>query len=181
LTSDLPLSLARPIVLYLGNLASYKVDLALLERLARMRSDWSWVLVGPVGRGDPETSLESLLALPQVHYLGEVSRDEAPAYVAASDVCLLPLRRTRSTEGSAPLKIYEYLAAGRPVVSTPIPAVAELARKGIVRIAVQDAEWISAIEQSLRDGEDGEERRHDEAMSHGWEARIDEIERFLFS
>jgi glycosyltransferase involved in cell wall biosynthesis len=180
LTSDLPLSLARPIVLYLGNLASYKVDLTLLERLARMRPDWSWVLVGPVGRGDPKTSLESLLALPQVHCLGEVSRDEAPSYVAASDVCLLPLRRTRSTAGSAPLKIFEYLAAGRPVVSTPIPAVAELARKGIVRIAVQDAEWISAIEESLRDAEDEEKRRHDEAMSHGWEARIDEIERLLF-
>ena len=68
-------------MLYLGNLASYKVDLTLLERLARMRPDWSWVLVGPVGRGDPKTSLESLLALPQVHCLGEVSRDEAPSYV----------------------------------------------------------------------------------------------------
>lgn len=175
------LSIEKPIVLYLGNLASYKVDLGLLARLAQMRPDWSWVLIGPVGRGDPETNLSVLRTLPQVHHLGEMNREDAPAYVAAADVCLLPLRRTRSTEGSAPLKIFEYLAAGRPVVSAPIPAVAELARKGILRTAVDDTEWISAIEESLQDGPDEEQRRHDEAMTHGWGTRIEEIERLLLS
>lgn len=175
----LPEALAKPIVLYLGNLASYKVDLPLLARLAAARPDWSWVLIGPIGRGDPSTDLTDLSALPQVHHLGEMGRDEAPAYVAAADVCLLPLRQSRSTEASAPLKLFEYLAAGRPVVSTPIPAVQDLARRDLVRIARTDAEWIAAIDSALRDGPSEERARHEEAMAHGWSARIEEIEGFL--
>ncbi len=169
----------RPRILYLGNLASYKIDGGLIERLALREPGWTWVLVGPVGRGDPSTSIAGLARLPNVRLLGEKSRDEAPAYVAAADVCALPLRRGRSTESSHPLKVYEYLASGRPVVATPIPAIAGLIDGNLVRGAHGDEEWREAIAASLGEGGAGAHVRQAEARRHGWPARIAEIEAWL--
>ncbi|MEZ4653413.1 MAG: glycosyltransferase [Candidatus Eisenbacteria bacterium] len=172
-------AIPRPHLLYLGNLAGYKVDLDRLARLAATRSDWSWILIGPVGRGDPDTDLSHLLALSNVHWLGEMPPARTPAFVATADVCLLPLAHGPSTESSAPIKIFEYLAAGRPVVSSQIPAVAALAAKSLLRTASDDAEWIAAIEASFRDGDEQAAARRREAMQHGWPQRIEEIERIL--
>lgn len=168
-----------PRILYLGNLASYKTDIDLIARLARRRSDRSWVLVGPIGRGDPSTEIAALASLPNVHLLGERSRKEAPAYVTAADLCVLPLRRNRSTESSHPLKVYEYLASGRPVVATPIPALGDLIAAGLVRGATDEPSWTEAIETAILEGGQGAEARRAEARKHGWTARIAEIEDWL--
>lgn len=172
-------AIPRPRILYLGNLASYKIDIGLIGRLARRRPDWHWVIVGAVGRGDPSTEIEDLRALANIHLLGERTRVEAPTYAAASDLCILPLRRNRSTESSHPLKIFEYLASGRPVVATPIPALADLMAAGHVCAAEDDASWIDSISKSLCEGAQGAATRRAEARRHGWRTRIEEIERWI--
>jgi glycosyltransferase involved in cell wall biosynthesis len=169
----------RPRLLYLGNLAGYKIDLPLLAEIARARSGWSIVLVGPVGRGDPGTDLAPLAALSNVHILGERGREAAPAYVAAADVCLLPLREGASTAHASPLKTWEYLASGRPVVATPIPALADPIASSLVRGARGAAAWIQAIEASLGEGGSGVDVRRAEARKHGWAGRIREIETLI--
>ncbi|MFH1144240.1 MAG: glycosyltransferase [Candidatus Eisenbacteria bacterium] len=172
-------SIPRPHLLYLGNLAAYKIDLALIEALARAHPAWSFILVGPTGRGDPDTDLAGLRALTNVHLLGERDRGAAPAYVAAADVCLLPLRASASTASSHPLKTYEYLAAGKPVVATPIPALHDLIERSLIRGAQDALGWSAALEAALDEGESPRAARRAEARRHGWDYRIREIEELI--
>jgi glycosyltransferase involved in cell wall biosynthesis len=172
-------AIPRPWVLYLGNLAGYKVDLPLVAEIARTRPEWSLILVGPAGRGDPATDLSPLARLPNVRLLGERDRALAPAYVAAADVCILPLQEGASTMHSSPIKIWEYLAAGRPVVAAPIPAFSSLIGARLIRSARGIDAWIDAIESSLGEGESGAGARRAEALRHGWADRIREIEALL--
>jgi glycosyltransferase involved in cell wall biosynthesis len=172
-------AIPRPRLLYLGNIAAYKIDLSLLEAIARARPAWSLVLVGPIGRGDPSTDPGTLRQLPNVHLLGERDRGAAPGYVAAADVCLLPLRGGASTSASSPLKTWEYLASGKPVVAAPIPALREWIDSGLIRGGVALAEWITAVEASLAEGDAVSASRRTEASRHGWAARIREIEALI--
>lgn len=93
-----------------------RMDLALVAELARLRPDWQLVLLGPVVKIDPAT----LPRAPNIHYLGGKKYDELPVYVASWDVALMPFALNRATRFISPTKTPEYLAAGRPVVSTPI-------------------------------------------------------------
>ena len=115
--------LPSPVMGYVGNVASYKTDLRLLAGLARGRPRWSLVIVGPLGVGDPSTDPAELRSLPNVHLLGPRRPEEVPGYIHAMDVCLIPFRRNAVTDASLPLKTFEYLAAGKPVVATPLPAL----------------------------------------------------------
>jgi UDP-galactopyranose mutase len=96
-----------------------RMDLALLAHLADARPDWSVIIVGPVVKIDPA----DLPRRPNLHYLGGKSYHELPAYLGGWDVALMPFAINESTRFISPTKTPEYLAAGRPVVSTPITDV----------------------------------------------------------
>jgi glycosyltransferase involved in cell wall biosynthesis len=113
----------KPRLMFVGAIDAYKLDLLMLTALARQRSDWSWVLLGPVGEADPDTSIAALQALPNVHVMGLQAYDDLPAWLAHADVALLPLQENTYTQHMFPMKFFEYLAAGRPVVATQIPAL----------------------------------------------------------
>ena len=123
-----------------------RMDIDLLAELATARPDWHLVLVGPVVKIDPD----HLPKLPNIHYLGAKPYAELPSYMAGWDVALLPFALNESTRYISPTKTPEYLAAGLPVVSTPIRdvvapyGVAELASIG--RNAV---DFIAAVEHEL--------------------------------
>jgi UDP-galactopyranose mutase len=118
----------------------------LLDEVSKQRPDWQFVIVGPVVKIDPEI-------LPQrenIHYLGSKSYQELPAYIAGWDVALLLFAQNESTRFISPTKTPEYLAAGKPVVSTPIrDVVCPYGQMGLVRIAGNAQEFISAIEEAL--------------------------------
>ena len=106
---DLP----RPRAIYVGNLAAYRVDFALLAALAR--SGVSLVLVGPIGLGDAARApreLAELLALPGVRATVPTAPEALPAFLRHADVALIPFLDNDHTRGSFPLKLWEYLAAG---------------------------------------------------------------------
>ena len=115
--------LPRPRILFAGAVAAKKLDIPLLAELARRRSEWSMVLVGPVGEGDPRSDVEALRRLPNVVLAGQRPFDELPRWLAAADVGLIPYRHNRYTASVFPMKVYEYLAAGLLVVSTRLPAL----------------------------------------------------------
>jgi glycosyltransferase involved in cell wall biosynthesis len=110
-----------------------------------------------------------------VHFLGQKPYSELPAYCKAFDVALMPFKLNELTLNANPLKVREYLAAGLPVVSTPIPEVMILR---LCRIAAGAAAFEDEIRQALNDPGPSDERSR--AIAHeSWESRLREIEHHL--
>jgi glycosyltransferase involved in cell wall biosynthesis len=166
-------ALPRPVIVFTGAISAVKLDIGLLVELARSRPDWSFALVGPVGAGDPHTDVSALAAQPNVHLLGMRQYAELPAVLRGADAGLIPYARNELTDSIFPMKVYEYLAAGLPVVATPLPALAGVGEIGLA----PDAPGIGALlEHALRDDSPAlRAERSQAAMSHSWDARIAEI------
>ncbi len=123
-----------------------RMDLELVAELARRRPDWHIVLLGPVVKIDPA----SIPMLPNVHPLGARPYAELPAYIASWDVAIMPFARNDSTRYISPTKTPEYLAAGRPVVSTSIrDVVTPYGDLGLARIADSAEGFQAAVELAL--------------------------------
>jgi glycosyltransferase involved in cell wall biosynthesis len=160
----------RPRIGYVGVIKK-QLDLALLSRIACARPDWSLVLVGPIGNvSGKEHALTDLRALPNVHFLGAKPIDALPAYVQQMDVCLMCYEVNDYTKYIYPLKLHEYLAAGRPSVASRIDAVLDHA--DVVTIARSDEDWLSGIASSLAPSASGDAevaRRRARARQYDWD------------
>jgi len=123
-----------------------RFDVSLLSGLAAARPDWQFVIVGPVVKIDPAVLPKS----PNVHYLGSKGYDDLPRYIAGWDVALLLFARNEATRYISPTKTPEYMAAGKPVVSTSIRDVVQpYGQQGLVRIADTVEEFVSACEAAM--------------------------------
>jgi UDP-galactopyranose mutase len=131
-----------------------RIDLALLEAMARARPDWQIMMVGPVTKIDPA----QLPRHANLHYLGQRSYEELPAFLAGWDVCLLPFARNESTRFISPTKTLEYMAAEKPIVSTPIADVAE-PYGDIVYLGDTADAFIAACDRALNEAPDEFGRR----------------------
>ena len=139
-----------------------RFDTGLLDAVAAARPDWHLVMLGPVAKIDPKV----LPQRPNIHYLGPKTYEELPRYIAGWDVALMPFAINEATRYISPTKTPEYLAAGKPVVSTPIADVIKpYGKLDLVRIARTPNEFIAAIDQSLKP----------EATSNKWLHRVDEF------
>lgn len=119
----MPVDLAKvpePRLFYHGVLSDFKVDFDLLIDIAKLKPDWSIVLIGEEREGQRSKSLSALRAMSNVYLLGFKAYEELPNYLRFANVGLLPSRIDRYTKSMFPMKYYEYLAAGVPVVSTPL-------------------------------------------------------------
>jgi glycosyltransferase involved in cell wall biosynthesis len=123
-----------------------RMDTGLLDSVAQQRPDWHFILIGPTVKIDPAT----LPAHPNIHYPGSKSYQELPSYLAGWDVAMMPFALNESTRYISPTKTPEYLAGGKPVVSTPIRDVVNpYGENGLVYIAGNPEEFIQAIEKAL--------------------------------
>jgi glycosyltransferase involved in cell wall biosynthesis len=166
-------ALPGPRIVFTGAIVATKLDVDLLLDLARSRPDWSFALVGPVGAGDPSTDVSPLRSVPNVHLLGLRPYDDLPTVLRGADAALIPYALNELTASIFPMKVYEYLAAGLPVVATPLPSLRDV--EGIV--TAEDAGSTAArLEELLQsDGPAAREERSRIAAGHSWDARIDEI------
>jgi glycosyltransferase involved in cell wall biosynthesis len=164
--------LPKPILGFTGLLADW-VDLALLAELARRRPEWSLVLIG---RSDVDVKVFD--GLRNVHLLGHRPYERLPEFLRGFDVALLPFVNNELTVNANPLKLREYLAAGLPVVASPIPEVAKYA--GLVALASTAEEYEREIEAVLKKGEAGPSADRSARMaSESWDAKVIEIEGLL--
>ncbi len=123
-----------------------RADLELIEGIAELRPDWQIVMIGPVVKIDPA----SLPKNPNIHYLGMKSYAEPPSYLAHWDLAILPFAINESTRFISPTKTPEYLAAGKPVVSTPVrDVVRPYGEEGLVHIARTPAEFVIVGEMAM--------------------------------
>jgi glycosyltransferase involved in cell wall biosynthesis len=162
--------LEHPVLGFYGALQDW-VDFDLIADVAGRRPEWNIVLIGEV-----QSDVSAVSGLPNVHILGRRSKDELPAYCNAFDVGLIPYRISDQLEFRNPIKLREYLSAGLPVVSTPIP---DVRRYGpLCAIADGPLEFEHAVETALAlDTQVLREKRSGAMESETWEARVAEIDR----
>lgn len=170
--------LASPRVGLAGTLDD-RLDVKLLMHCAQRLTRVSFVLVGPVKRHRVHLGL--LTRLPNVHLLPARAHVNIPAVVAALDVCLIPYRVNAYTEGLSPLKLYEYLAMGKPVVATDLPYLRREATH--IHLACTPEAFLAKIQMALADppSKTQQHRWRAVAESYSWEYQVDAIEGRLSS
>jgi len=172
-------AIKKPVVGYSG-VVRHIIDLDLLEYVASSRPEWSIVIVGPVTESDRQyyDKVDALKKRGNVHFLGTKPSDEIPRYISQFDVCLLPYALDEvSTYYTAPLKFYEYLAAGKPVVSTVGPKGGE--ESLVLNVSTKEA-FLAAIEKAFTLTSPRQVKaRKEEARKNSWKERVREIEEFI--
>jgi UDP-galactopyranose mutase len=138
-----------------------RFDIELLDNVARERPDWHFIILGPIVKIDPAT----LPHYANVHYLGGKKYEELPAYISGWDIATIPFAMNESTRFISPTKTPEYLAAGKPVISTPIrDVVSPYGDSKLVYIVKNAKEFISAAEKEL-----------DKKRKGSWLKKVDEF------
>jgi len=166
-----------PIIGYLGALTSLRLDINLIESLAKNCTHWNIVLVGPQDHVFEKSTLHNL---ENVHFLEACNPEDIPEYIGAFDICINPQMLNELTVGNYPRKIDEYLAMGKPVVATRTEAM--LSFKDYVYLASNQFEFIEMTKEALqhRDIKSITERR-EFAFSHSWENSVKTISQSIIA
>lgn len=169
---------SRPRIGYFGHL-SKKIDFELLDFIAKRESGWNIIIVGGQKHEDDaiRSSIETLDNLPNIFFLGEKPYSDIPAFVNSMDVNLMCYRVGEQlwSDSGSPLKLYEYLASGKPVVGSAIQAIIE--NENVVAVARSREEWLQAIRRGLdeSDARHAEQRRA-VAKQNTWASRVQSID-----
>lgn len=171
-------ALPQPRIGYIGHV-NERLDYAVLEHLAQARPAWSLVFVGDTYPWTPDAPpLRRLRALPNVYFLGKYPFANIPALIKGMDVCLLPYVNDERGMYRSPLKLYEYLAAGKPVVSTDHPEARELGNA--IYLATTPEAFVEQVALALtEDSPEQQQERLAIAQQHSWDRRVDEMEHFI--
>ena len=150
----------------------YRLDIQALEELVRADATWHVVLIGPLKM--THAAEARLRRLPRVHLLGERPRQELPSYLKGLQVALVPYKPSELTRNIFPLKLFEYLAAGLPVVAGGLPELNRYA--GTVLLADSAHDYPALVREAI-DGDSEEKRaaRGAVAAENSWDQRVEEI------
>jgi len=165
--------IAYPRIGFIGAISGYKINFPLIKAVAEAHPEWSIVLIGQVGEGDPRTDTSELAALSNVHMIGPRPYGKLPAYLKGFDVALLPNQLNDYTAAMFPMKFFEYMAAGRPVVSVDLPSLEDYA--DTVTLAKTTAGFIEGIENALARGTGQQQQRVDLARQHTYMSRTERM------
>ena len=166
---------SQPVLGYTGTLHGDRLDVELIALVARALPEASVVLIGPNFLTVAEQA--QLTAPGNVRLLPPVPYAEIPEWMRAFDVCIVPHRVTAFTESLNPIKLWEYLAAGKPVVATPVAGFRDYGR--LVRLAEGGAAFAAAVGEALQEPAGLADERRAVAREHAWSARTDRVEAVL--
>lgn len=171
-------SLSRPRAIYTGNLARYRIETSWLEQLARSIPELQLVFVGPQGLGERDSL--PLTDLPNTHLIPAVPAAELPRHLQFCDVALIPFQDNEHTRSSFPLKFWEYVAAGLPVVSRDLASLHPTA-EGMEGVwLAQDAEsFVRGVREALANPSWDRARQSECARNKGWEERMELLSRYV--
>jgi glycosyltransferase involved in cell wall biosynthesis len=166
-------TIPSPRIGYVGTISDYKIDLEMVLQIAQQRPDWHWVFVGEAREGQRSETMKRLRRLANVHFLGYREYAFLPEYLGSFDIATLPMRINNYTISMFPMKFFEYLAAGRPVLATELPALADY--RAAYRMVRTAGDFIEAAENIL--GGDFPDPIYCEAIAraHTWQRRTDEM------
>lgn len=171
--ADLP----RPVLGFVGTL-NQGIDLDLLVQVAARRPAWSVVLVGPFYACDEgftrSLAVRGARQRRNIHFLGKRAYERIPSYLKGFDVCLIPYANSVFNWHRSPVKLYEYLATGKPIVSTDIPAVRSF--RGLVRVARDAREFEQQVAAALAEQDEAlRQQRLAAARENSWEKRAEQV------
>lgn len=163
----------RPILGTVGSLDAYKLDVELLVEAAQKRPEWSFVLVGEPALQAAAPEIKKLSVLNNVYLVGAIAREQVPAYVQAFDVCLIPYRSSAYNAASFPLKFWEFMVTGKPLVVSGLPELYEY--RELIGYAKGVEDFIAKCKQALVDNKEEARRRRELALGHSWEGRVKQV------
>ncbi len=160
---------------YIGFLTEMRLNIHLLVEIAKTKTDWQIILVGPEDNAFKDSDLHQLS---NVHFLGNKKGDELPVYIKYFDICMNPQEVNALTIGNYPRKIDEYLAMGKPTVATQTPTMEIF--KDYVYLGETATDYIQLIEQALKENSpEKEQERIVFAQGHTWENNVTEIDKAI--
>ena len=164
--------LPRPIVGYIGSVFEW-LDQSMIARAATDHEDWSFVFVGPI-----TTDVKPLRRFPNIHFLGPRKYSDLPSYLKEFDVATVPFVFHDVTLSASPVKFYEYLASGVPVVASRLPDFEPFAH--LTELVSTPDEFVAGLENAVNlDTAAKRERRMTEARNHSWASRFAEVDRLI--
>lgn len=165
--------ISQPIIGYFGAISEW-FDIPVIRHAAIEHPEWSFVLIGDTWGAN----IKSLKKLPNIHLLGEKPYSDLPYYLTGFDVALIPFLRNPLTEATNPVKVFEYLSAGKPVVATSLPELQQI--KDLVLLYTTPDEFVANVELALKtNGEDLIEKRQMFARENTWEKRYQIFKRSI--
>lgn len=160
------INIEKPIIGFVGGISDW-INIELIAKTAELLPEYQFVLIGPIA-----TDVTVLTDQPNINLLGSKDYKELPYYLSYFAVCLIPFRINKLTESVNPIKMYEYLAAGRAIVATPMPEVSQY--EPIIRIAATAEDTATTIRELLRPEANEEiviKQRQELAYNNSWNSR----------
>lgn len=141
-------NIPKPIIGFVGGMVNAKMNWSWIESASNAKVDWSFVFIGPCAEKPPG----DITRKKNIYFLGTRDMECLPQYLKAFDVCIIPYQGEEFLKNCFPTKVFEYLAAGKPVVSVSIPALEEYSK--VISLTRNVEEFISNIENALKKGKD---------------------------
>jgi len=163
----------KPVVGFIGAISGYKLDFELIRKIANRCPEYDFVFIGKVGEGDPWTSLETLQEVPNIHFLGPRDYKLLPGYLKAFKVAILPNKINQYTDSMFPMKFFEYLAAGRTIVSVDLKSLAEF--RDYCYISGNVDEFAENLKCACKNPEKGQKERLHLASKYTYDSRTDKM------
>lgn len=166
-------NIPHPRLGYAGVLSPYKLDISFITDCALARQDQHWVFMGDEPEGFCDPRLSALRTLPNAHFLGYLPYAKLPHYLAALDIATLPVLTDGYMDSVFPMKFYEYVAAGKPILARQLGALTDVRK--LIHQASTPEEWVQQVTKILANPNQPLPLDHQQLQDHSWDARLDRM------